>query len=213
MLLKRFALAGGIAVIIAAACLPSFAQTSFGRINGTVTDASGGAVGAAKVTITNAETQIARTVETDNNGFYVITNLPIGPYSAVVAHPGFQRTEQKGLDVVADGRLTADFQLKVGDLGQSVEVVAATADTLNTVSGELSRVIEAKQVDNLALNGGNYVELLTLVPGAVVTSPDQFSRNHQSFGDEPEPSTAIAAIPRTSPWMARSIWWPAAMEA
>jgi len=63
----------------------------------------------------------------------------------------------------------------VGDISQSVEVVAQVGEALNTTSGDLSRVIEARQVENLALNGGNYVELMTLVPGAIVTNPDQFS--------------------------------------
>ena len=61
------------------------------------------------------------------------------------------------------------------DASQTVEVVAAAAETLNTVSGEVAQVIDKQQVDNLALNGRNYMELLTLVPGAVITNPDQFS--------------------------------------
>ncbi len=150
-------------------------QTSFGRIGGIVTDISKAAIVNAKVTVTNIDTQLIRTDSTDSNGAYIIINLPIGPYTVEVDQPGFQRQKQTGLEVVADGRITADFSLQVGDVSQSIEVVSATAETLNTVSGELSRVIESKQVDNLALNGGNYVQLLTLVPGAVVTNPDQFS--------------------------------------
>jgi hypothetical protein len=175
--LSRLSIAALVRAVLALSltAVSAFAQTSFGRINGTVTDVSGAAISNVAVTISNTETKTARTAQTDANGTYVITNLPIGPYTAVVAHPGFQRKEQTGLDVVADGHLTADFKLQVGDVGQSIDVVAAAGDTLNTSSGELSRVIESKQVENLALNGGNYVQLLTLVPGAVVTNPDQFS--------------------------------------
>ena len=155
---------------------PLAAQTSFGRVSGSVTDPSGAAIPGAKITITNTETGSARTAEADQNGFYVITNLPIGPYKIEANQPGFQRSQQNGLAVVADGRLTADFKLQVGDISQSVEVTAQqTTETLNTVSGELARVIDTRQVENLALNGGNYVQLMTLVPGAVVTNPDQFS--------------------------------------
>lgn len=113
-------------------------------------------------------------VETDPNGFYIVTNLPIGPWVAEVNQPGFQK-QQTGLRIAADSRLTADFKLVVGDVSQSVEVVAQAGEQLNVTSGELARVIESKQVSELSLNGNNYVELITLVPGAVVTNPDQFS--------------------------------------
>ncbi|MBS1858962.1 MAG: TonB-dependent receptor [Acidobacteria bacterium] len=156
--------------------LPLSAQTSFGRISGTVTDPSSASIPGAKVTAINTETGDSRSVTADQNGFFVITNLPIGPYRVEATQPGFQTAQQTGLAVVADGRLTVNFSLQVGDVSQSVEVVAQqTTETLNTVSGELSRVIDTRQVENLALNGNNYVELMTLVPGAVVTNPDTFS--------------------------------------
>lgn len=151
------------------------AQTSVGRISGTVIDASGAAIPNVSVSIKNTDTQNTRTVTTDGNGFYVATNLPIGPYTVEISVQGFQRQARTGLALVADGRLTADFQLQVGDVSQSVEVSAQAGETINTVSGELSRVVETKQVENLALNGRNYTQLMTLVPGAVVTNPDTFS--------------------------------------
>ena len=165
--------------LLLAACLialPVIAQTNFGRISGTVTDPSGAAVPAAKVVITNTDTQAVRTLNTDDKGFYVSESLPIGPYSVSVDQPGFRRTQRTGLFVVADGRITADFALQIGDTSTAVEVSAsAEPETLNTVSGEVSHVIDKEQVDNLALNGRNYMELLTLVPGSVVTSLDQFA--------------------------------------
>ncbi len=150
-------------------------QTIFGRISGTVTDSSGAAITGAEVTITGVETQSVRVVATDGNGIYTATNLAIGHYTASVAHAGFQKQEQKDLNVVADGRVEADFKLQVGDVTQSIEVVASASEAINTVSGEISKTIDQKEVANLALNGGNYIELLTLVPGTVVTNPDQFS--------------------------------------
>jgi hypothetical protein len=151
------------------------AQTSFGRISGSVTDPSGAAIAGATVKTTNTDTQASRSVLTDSGGVYVFTNLPVGPYTLDASQTGFQTKQLTGLNVVADGRLTADFKLAVGDVSQTVEVSAQAGETLNTTSGDLARVIETKQVENLALNGGNYVELMTLVPGAVVTNPDQFS--------------------------------------
>ena len=162
-------------VFVSAAGIGS-AQTSFGRISGTVTDPSGAAIPGAKVTFTNTETQNTRTVLTDDNGQYIITNLAIGPYDGQADQKGFQRQQQTGIRMVADGRLTVDFHLQLGDVSQTVEVVAqGGVETLNTTSGELAHVIDTQQVENLALNGGNYVQLMTLVPGVVVTNPDQFS--------------------------------------
>jgi hypothetical protein len=153
----------------------SFAQTTFGRISGTVTDASSAAVAGAKVRITNTDTQATRSLVTDDRGFYVAESLPIGPYMVAVDHPGFKRVEQKGFNVIADGRVSADFALQVGDTDQTIEVSAAQVEQLNTVSGEVAHVVDRQQIDNLSLNGRNYMELLSMVPGAVVTNPDSFS--------------------------------------
>jgi hypothetical protein len=152
------------------------AQTNFGRISGAVTDPSGASIPGAKVSIINVDTQAARNVTTDERGFYVAENLPIGPYAVTVEQAGFKKAEHTGLALVADGRVTADFLLTIGESNQSVEIVASSqVEVLNTVSGELAHVIDKDQVDNLALNGRNYMELLTLVPGTIITSPDQFS--------------------------------------
>ena len=170
--LRTFFVAAFLLCILAAL---SYSQTSFGRISGTVDDSTGAPVAGATVTIRNTDTQLSRTVTTDTNGLYVVTQLPIGPYNVEVNQQGFKKQTHSGLTLVADGRVTSDFKLEIGDISQSVEVVATAAETLNTVSGEVARVIDSKQVDNLALNGRTYTQLMTLVPGAVVTNPDQFS--------------------------------------
>jgi hypothetical protein len=167
-----------IASILCLFALSLAAQTNFGRISGTVTDPSGAAIPGAKVIVTNTETQGIRNLATDERGFYVAENLPIGRYSVTVDQAGFRKTVHNGLQVAADARVTSDFQIDLGQTSTAVEVTAAaSAETLNTVSGEVSHVIDHEQVDNLALNGRNYMELLTLVPGSVVTSLDQFSVN------------------------------------
>lgn len=153
------------------------AQTNFGRISGTVSDPSGAVIPGAAVVVTNVDTQAKRNLTTDDRGFYVVENLPIGPYSVEVEHTGFKRAEERGLSLVSDGHLTADFHLQIGDAAQAVEVTEVQREVLNTVSGEIAHVVDNQQIDNLALNGRNYMELLTLVPGAIVTNPDQFSVN------------------------------------
>ena len=153
------------------------AQTLFGRISGTVTDQSGAVIAGAKVVVIDTDTNESRTVTTDEKGFYVVENLPIGPYTVTADQSGFKRTEQSGFNVVADGRLTANLRLQLGQSSQTIEVVEAGGETLNTVSGELAHTVDKPQLENIPLNGRNYMELLTLVPGVTVTNPDSFSIN------------------------------------
>lgn len=145
----------GFALALAGAY--ALAQTSYGRISGTITDRSGAPVPGARVVITNTETQLTRVVQSETTGFYVAANLPIGVYSVAVDHSGFKRESRTGLELASDARITEDFTLQLGDVSESVEVVGAAVEMLNTVSGELSRVIDSRQVDNLALNGRNAI--------------------------------------------------------
>ena len=142
------------------------AQTITGRISGTVTDSTGAAVPGVTVKITNEATQQARTSMTDPNGFYVATNLPVGNYTLTVEHQGFKKTAKTGYNLVADGRLSVDFALETGAVTESVEIVAATGEAVNSVSGEVARTVDQSQVQELALNGRNYLQLTTLIPGA-----------------------------------------------
>ena len=151
------------------------AQTSFGRISGSVTDPSGASVPGAIIKITNVDTQALRTMQSDANGYYAVTNLAIGNYKVEASKEGFKSQSQLGQNLVADGRLTVNFTLEVGNLVQSVEILSVGLEQVNTVSGEVSRVIDSHQVENLTMNGRNYTQLMTMIPGAVVTNPDQFS--------------------------------------
>lgn len=161
--------------VLVCASMSAFGQTSFGRISGTVSAPDGSVIPGAQVTVRNADTQLTRQTATDSQGFYVFTELPIGTYSVDIDQAGFSKATRNGLGLVADGRLTADFTLTVGSTSQTVEVQGTNTEALNTTSGELSHVIDTHQVGNLPLNGRNYIQLMTLVPGAVVTNPDQFS--------------------------------------
>jgi len=150
-------------------------QTIFGRISGTVKDSNGSAVPNATVTITNAATNLVRTVTTDEDGFYTATNLPVGTYTILVSRDGFKRAQQAGVVLAADARLTQDMTLEVGQLTETVQVSSGVGETVNTTSGEVARVVDQRQVQNLALNGRNYMQLLTLIPGAVILDEDQLA--------------------------------------
>jgi hypothetical protein len=150
----------------------ALAQTITGRISGTVTDSNGAAVPGVAVKIINEATQQSRNVTADPNGFYVATNLQVGNYSVTIEHRGFKRTTKTGYTLVADGRLTVDFALEAGAVTETVEVVATSGETVNSTSGEVARVIDRAQVQELALNGRNYLQLTTLIPGAPLLTDD-----------------------------------------
>ena len=155
--------------------MTAFAQTITGRITGTVTDSSGASVPGVTVKITNEAKGQTRTATTDPNGFYVATNLPVGNYTIVVEHQGFKKTTKTGYDLGADGRLTVDFSLEPGAVTESVEVVASTGEAVNSTSGEVARVVDQAQVQELALNGRNYLQLTTLIPGAPLLEDNALS--------------------------------------
>jgi hypothetical protein len=164
-----------IATLFAVCSGTLHAQTSFGQIAGTVTDNAGAVVPGANITVTNLDTKAVRTAKSDDSGYYILTNLPIGNYTVELSAPGFRGEKRSGIVITADAHVSADFSVQIGTATESVTVSAVAGETLNTTSGEVARVIDSKQVENLALNGRNYTQLLTLVPGAVVTNPDIFS--------------------------------------
>ncbi len=173
------------------------AQGIFGRIAGTITDSQGGVVAGVKITIVNEETKLERQTTADSNGYYVASDLPVGVYSVIAEQSGFKTVKKTGNDLVAGARMNVDLSLVVGEVSQRVEV-AATAETINTTSGELARVIDSNQVKTIALNARNYMQLLSLTPGTALTVDDQlslttsFAINNQSVNGNRPDSNALS---------------------
>ncbi len=151
------------------------AQTNNGQISGTVRDSSGGVLPGVTVTVTNINTNISRAEVTNASGTYIVTSLPFGPYTVSVELPGFRKAEKTGIQLPPDGRITADFSLNVGSMSETVDVVAVRGETVNRTSGEIARTIDGAQVRELALSGRNYLELASLIPGAVQIDDDQMA--------------------------------------
>jgi len=134
-------------------------------ITGTVTDASGAVVAGAQVKVTQKSTSIARTAETNGSGQFTFPSLPPATYSVTVQAQGFKQYAQD-VTLLADQIRDLDIHLQVGSATQQVTVEASTV-AVNTVSQELSQVIESSRVIDLPLNGRNAADLTLLVPGAV----------------------------------------------
>lgn len=163
--------------LILASASAIWGQTSSGRISGAVTDTAGAAVPNASVTVKNAATNFSRTVVTDDEGFYTVTNIPVGTYSVLVEMANFKKALKTENLISADSRLTVDIKLDPGQISEMVEVTSVSGETVNVTSGEVGKVIDNQQISNLALNGRNYYQLLSVVPGAVVTADDALDTN------------------------------------
>jgi hypothetical protein len=151
------------------------AQTNTGQISGTIHDSQGGVLPGVTVTVKNLRTGIVRTEVTGVTGSYVVTNLPIGTYSVSAEIEGFRKAEKSGFELIADGRVSADFTLTVGNMSETIQVTAVLGETVNRTSGEIARTIDGDQVRELALSGRNFLELASLIPGAVQLDDDQMA--------------------------------------
>jgi hypothetical protein len=101
--------------------------------------------------------------------------LPVGTYTVAAVGNGFKTAEHAGIAVAADARVTIDLTLEPGEVTETVQVTSLVGETVNTTSGEVARVVDQRQVQNLALNGRNYMQLVTLIPGAAILDEDQLA--------------------------------------
>ena len=149
-------------VLVAA---PLAAQPPGAAVRGIVRDGSGALAGGAKASVTQRETNLVRSVETADDGQYVVSALPPGPYRLEVTRPGFKsHIEEFELFVSQDLRL--DVALQVGAPSEQVVVTAASI-ALERDSTAVGAIVENAQVVALPLDGRNFLELSLLAPGTV----------------------------------------------
>ena len=142
------------------------AQTTAGRITGTITDASGAVVVGAKVTALNVETGAERASRSNSEGIYVLYPLAPGIYQITVESPGFRTERLEDLRVDVGAALVRNVKLEVGAVEQQVVVSADVAPVLSQ-SASLESTIIREQIESLPLNGRDFNELVTLAAGAV----------------------------------------------
>jgi hypothetical protein len=145
--------------------IPLFSQVSTADIVGTVSDASGAVVAGVKVTATNLATDLTYSAVSSSSGEFAISLLPTGHYKVQADLTGFKSWTVPDVEVTIGERLRVSPRLEVGSMGQSVEVVAEAA-ALQTDSATVATIVDQKEVDNLPLNGRNFLLLAQIVPGA-----------------------------------------------
>jgi hypothetical protein len=155
-----------ISLLAMAICIATgHAQTTTSSaIAGTVTDPSGALVSGAQITVTNVDTGNAKTVTTTDKGYYTVESLSDGNYTITISQPGFQETTITNIHLDPGQRRGQDVKLAVGSVATKVSVEASSL-TVQTESSENGGTISSRQVANLMLNGRNFQQLATLVPG------------------------------------------------
>ena len=155
-----------VCLVVLLAAPPLVAQTFRGGIQGTITDATGGALPGTTITVINASTKLMRTTVTDKDGNYFIPELPLGDYSLTVELPGFQSKTVTAIKVEVGSNRRVDVQLSPGGVQEHVEVTAA-APMIDTTGNTMGGKLEAMEMAALPINGGDFTKLLVLVPGSV----------------------------------------------
>ncbi|HET8922658.1 MAG TPA: carboxypeptidase regulatory-like domain-containing protein [Candidatus Acidoferrum sp.] len=157
-----------LALVILLAAPFAGAQSTGGRIRGTVMDASGGAIASAKVTLINEATHATRDAQTGANGEYIFIEVPVGSYEIDASSQGFKKYVHKGLILNLNEVVTVDLTLQVGGATDVVEVTGAPP-VVDTTSTQLGAVVNARAVTELPLNTRNTYQLLSLQPGVQST--------------------------------------------
>jgi outer membrane receptor protein involved in Fe transport len=146
-----------------------FGQAATASISGRVTDTSGAAVPDAQLTVKNTATSTTQTVNSDEQGRYAVPDLPIGPYEVTTTKSGFQTSTRSGVTLTVGSSPVIDFQLKVGQATETVNVSAEVAQVQTTTSA-ISSLVNQTQMRELPLNGRDFEQLILLAPG-VATYP------------------------------------------
>src|SRR5712671_5986420 len=172
-MLKRKALLVAVLCSVCSLCPLLYSQAN-GSLSGTVADKTGSVISGATVKITSQGTGATREVKTDGSGHYLAPLLPVAIYTIRVESQGFQITEQKDIRLQVDEQREVDFSVNPASVSQTVEV-SATEVAVETTNPTLGQVITAEQVADLPLNGRDFVQLATLIPGVTQeTNPNSF---------------------------------------
>ena len=156
----------GIAVACVAGLMASvgLSQVPTGSLNGRVTDQKAAVLVGAQVTAVNLAQGISRTTTTNASGLFDLADLPVGAYDLKIEDTGFAAREVKNISIAAGHDSTVNAEMTVAAAGATVEV-NATAASVDLTQSMLQGEITSKTIENIPLNGRNFLELAYLVPG------------------------------------------------
>jgi len=156
-----------IALLIAvslAAIVPLYGQNR-GSITGTVRDATGAVLPGADVAVSDVGTGVTLKTSTNSGGDYLVAGLPAATYNVKITASGFKAFEAAGIVLPVGEKMRLDASLEVGQITSEISVQGTAVAQVETQSSELSGVVTGKEISQLVLNGRNFTQLITLVPG------------------------------------------------
>ncbi|MBV9088273.1 MAG: TonB-dependent receptor, partial [Acidobacteriaceae bacterium] len=182
----RIALAPSlVALLIGILALSAWGQEVTAVITGSVTDPSGAPVANANVTARDLDRGTTWPTVTNDSGIYNIPRVPVGRYEVKAEAQGFRAAVYPAFTLVLNQAARVDFQLKMGQVSESLEVNAA-APILQTETNDVSTLIDASTITSVPLSSRNYLQLTLLSPGATNVDPDGM-RQPQSMLDSGRP--------------------------
>jgi hypothetical protein len=177
-----------------------FAATAFGQattatISGTVADATGAAVAGAKITATETDTNVARSVNSVADGTFSILFLPVGKYKVDIDSKGFKKFEQTGIVLDVNRNARVDAVLQLGAISETVEV-KSDAPIVETTVPALGLTVTNTEIDNLPLVNRDVYTLLNLTAGVDTTSQatDNFGAPMQATLVNGSPNSGIGSV-------------------
>ncbi|HTK28865.1 MAG TPA: carboxypeptidase regulatory-like domain-containing protein [Vicinamibacterales bacterium] len=156
---------GLVLAVLLLCAAPAKAQLAQGELRGVVTDESSAVMPGVSVTATHVETGTTRTTVTSENGSYFMPAMPLGTYKVTAELQGFATVVREGFRLAVGETVTVNFTLKVAAVQESVTVSGA-APLIDTKKSELTGHVDPEQVQQLPLNGRNWLDLVSMVPGA-----------------------------------------------
>ena len=141
-------------------------QATTGNIEGRILDPKDAAVPGASITATNQQTGLEKTATSDDQGLFTISFLAPGAYTVRANASGFAQTEVRDIAVTVGGKAPLDVRLSVGGASGSVTVTSEPA-VVETNLSSVSTTINSRAIENLPVNGRNYLDFATLTPGVI----------------------------------------------
>lgn len=187
---SAFIVCSVLALFLAASSPARLSAQTAGTISGHITDTTGAVIPEATVTLTNVNTGAMRTTETTEAGDYTFTAVPPAIYKIQVVHEGFQTEASTNVELQVQQSLRQDFSMKIGAVAVSV-TVQATGALLQVENASLGTVVENKSINELPLNGRNYLSLVQLSSNANTLSPSSGQAGSRLGGDRAGQAIAV----------------------
>ncbi len=189
---------------------PQAAAQTPSSIDGTVTDASGGGIANAKVSVTNNATSVIKTTVAGTAGTYIVTGLIAGSYTVKVENKGFQTSVHRAVTVEVGRSATIDAVLETGNMTETVEVHGDVI-ALNTTQPNLNTSVENAMVQALPveLSGGRGRQIDSFVFLAPGVGGNTFSKKFNG-GVDFESEVVFNGVPMAQPELQglQTVWNP-----